>query len=164
MLCGTDDNLMVHAAIERIEPGDIVVLTMPEPNPVALIGDLLLTQMHAAGAAGVLVDAAVRDAEELARMPVPVWTRWISARGATKRIVGELDVPVVVGATTIAPADVVVLDGDGACAVARTRLGEVLDASRARAALEAINRARYAAGERSFDINNLRAVIEAGGA
>jgi len=162
--CGQDDNLMVHAAIERIVPGDILVLTMPEPRPVALVGDLLLTQMIAAGAAGVLVDAAVRDADDLAKMGVPVWAHWISVRGAFKRIVGELDVPVVVGGTTIAPGDIVVLDGDGACAIARPRLSEVVVAARARAQLEETNRARYVAGERSFDINGLRSVVAAGGA
>ncbi len=162
--CGQDDNLMVHAAIERIVPGEVVVLTMPAPASVALLGDLLLTQLIAAGAAGVLVDAAVRDADDLATMAVPVWAHWISVRGASKRIVGELDVPVVVGGTTIAPGDIVVLDGDGAIAIALARLDEVVAAARARAHLEATNRARYAAGERSFDINGLRAVVAAGGA
>ncbi len=162
--CGQDDNLMVHAAIERIVPGDVLVLTMPEPSSVALVGDLLLTQMIAAGAAGVLVDAAVRDADELATMAVPVWARFISVRGATKRIVGDLDLPVLCGGTTIAPGDIVVLDGDGACAVARARFEAVLAAARARAALETANRARYTAGERSFDINGFRAIVAAGGA
>jgi 4-hydroxy-4-methyl-2-oxoglutarate aldolase len=162
--CGQDDNLMVHAAIEHIRPGDVLVLTMPEPRAIALIGDLLLTQIAAAGAAGVLVDAAVRDADDLATMTVPVWTRFVSARGATKTIVGELDVPVAVGGTTISPGDLVVLDGDGACAIERARMSDVLAAARARAELEANNRARYAAGERSYDINNLRAVVAAGGA
>ncbi len=54
---------------------------MPEPEPVALLGDLLATQAQVAGAAAVLVDAAVRDAEELARMGLPVWARWIRVRG-----------------------------------------------------------------------------------
>ena len=162
--CAQDDNLMVHAAIDRITPGDIVVLTMPEPRSVALIGDLLVTQMIAAGAAGVLVDAAVRDADDLATMGLPIWAHWISVRGASKTVVGELDVPVVVGGTSIAPGDLVVLDGDGACAVAFARIDDVLVASRKRAELEARNRARYAAGERSLDINGLRAVVAAGGA
>jgi 4-hydroxy-4-methyl-2-oxoglutarate aldolase len=162
--CAQDDNLMVHAAIERIEKGDIVILTMPEPRSVALIGDLLVTQMIAAGAAGVLVDAAVRDADDLATMGLPVWAHWISVRGASKTVVGELDVPVVVGGTSIAPGDLVVLDSDGACAVARARIDDVLVASRKRADLEARNRARYVGGERSFDINGLRAVVAAGGA
>jgi len=162
--CAQDDNLMVHAAIERIAKGDIVVLTMPEPRAVALIGDLLATQMIAAGAAGVLVDAAVRDADDLATMGLPIWTHWISVRGAAKKIVGELDVPVVVGGTTIAPGDLVVLDGDGACAVARGRMDDVLAAARKRAETERHSRSRYANGERSYDINDLRKIVTAGGA
>ena len=73
------------------------MLTMPEPAPVALFGDLLATQAKVRGAVAVLVDAAVRDSEDLAGMGLPVWTRWIRSRGATKDVVGELDVPVTVG-------------------------------------------------------------------
>jgi len=161
--CGQDDNLMVHAAIERIQKGDVVVLTMPEPRAVALIGDLLATQMIAAGAAGVLVDAAIRDAEELATMGLPIWTRWIRVRGATKTVAGELDAATVVGGTTIAPGDIVVLDTDGACSIARARVDDVLAASRKREQIEAENRERYARGERSYDLGEMRSVIPAGG-
>jgi 4-hydroxy-4-methyl-2-oxoglutarate aldolase len=41
VLCGQDDNLMVHAAMARVEPGDVLVLAMPEPAPVALIWEVL---------------------------------------------------------------------------------------------------------------------------
>jgi len=157
--CAQDDNLMVHACIERIVPGEIVVLTMPEPRPVALIGDLLVTQITKAGAAGILVDASVRDAEDLASMGLPIWARWIRVRGAAKTTVGELDVPVTIGGATIAPGDIVVMDTDGACVIAQARVEAVMAASRKRAETEATNRARYAAGERSYDINNLRQVV-----
>ena len=33
--CGQDDNLMVHAAIAEAEPGEVLVVTMPEPNSVS---------------------------------------------------------------------------------------------------------------------------------
>ncbi len=158
--CSQDDNLMVHAAIERIRPGEIVVLTMPEPRAVALVGDLLLTQMIAAGAAGVLVDAAIRDAEDLSSMAVPVWARWIRVRGAKKAIPGELDVPVEVGGTTISPGDLVVLDADGACAIRKQRVEEVVAAARTRIETEGRNRERYARGEHSYDINDLRKLVE----
>src|SRR5512139_3743921 len=59
VLCSQDDNLMVHACIEHILPGEVVVLSMPEPRPVALIGELLATQVKVRQAAAVLVDAAV---------------------------------------------------------------------------------------------------------
>jgi 4-hydroxy-4-methyl-2-oxoglutarate aldolase len=158
--CGQDDNLMVHAVMERIEPGDVLVLTMPEPRAVALVGDLLATQAKVAGAAGVLVDASVRDAAELAAMGLPIWARWLRVRGATKTVVGEIDVPVVVGGAGINPGDIVVLDADGGAIVEAARVAEVLAASLEREEKERAKRARLAAGERSYDLDGLRALVE----
>ena len=72
VLCGQDDNLMVHAAIERIQPGEVLVLAMPEPRPIALVGELLATQVKVRGAAAILVGAAVRDVEELRELGLPI--------------------------------------------------------------------------------------------
>jgi 4-hydroxy-4-methyl-2-oxoglutarate aldolase len=160
--CGQDDNLMVHAAMAALRPGEVLVLTMPEPAPVALIGDLLATQAQVHGAAAILVDAAVRDVEELRAMGLPVWTRWVRVRGATKTAVGALDVPVVVGGQEIRPGDVVVLDADGAAVVAAERIDEVAEAARAREAKEADKRARLQGGALSYEIDGLRAVVEGG--
>src|SRR6202034_1437958 len=66
--CGQNDNLMVHAAMASVEPGDVLVLTRPRPAPVALLGELLAPQAKVAGAAAVLVEASVRDADELAEL------------------------------------------------------------------------------------------------
>jgi 4-hydroxy-4-methyl-2-oxoglutarate aldolase len=158
--CGQDDNLMVHAVMERIEPGDVLVLTMPEPRAVALVGDLLATQAKVAGAAGVLIDASVRDAAELAEMGLPIWARWLRVRGATKTVVGEIDVPVVVGGAGINPGDIVVLDADGGAILEAARVPEVLAASLEREEKERAKRARLAAGERSYDLDGLRALVE----
>ena len=97
VLCGQDDNLMVHAVIEQIQPGEVLVLSMPEPAPVALVGELLATQVQVRGAAAILVDAAVRDVEELVKLGLPIWTRFIRVKGATKTKVGELNVAVQCG-------------------------------------------------------------------
>jgi len=153
--CGQDDNLMVHAAMPRLQPGDVLVLTMPEPAPVALLGDLLATQGKVRGAAAILVDAAVRDSEELAGMGLPVWARWIRSRGATKTEVGELDVPVTVGGQEIRPGDLVVLDADGATVVAAERVAEVLTASRAREEKERVKREQLQAGALSYELDGL---------
>ncbi len=158
--CGQDDNLMVHAAMARLQPGEVLVLTMPEPAPVALFGDLLATQARAHGAVAVLVDAAVRDSEDLAGMRLPVWTRWIRSRGATKDIVGALDVPVEVGGQEIRPGDLVVLDADGATVVAAERAEEVLEASRAREDKEAIKREKLQEGALSYYLDGLHTVVE----
>ena len=150
--CGQGDNLMVHAVMATLPPGEVLVLTMPEPAPVALLGDLLATQAHVRGAAAVLVDAGVRDSEDL---PLPVWARWVRNRGATKDIPGELDVPVTVGGATIRPGDLVVLDADGVTVVAAERAQEVLEASLAREANEADKRLKLQAGALSFELDGL---------
>jgi 4-hydroxy-4-methyl-2-oxoglutarate aldolase len=160
--CGQDDNLMVHAVMAAVQPGDVLVLTMPQPAPVALVGELLATQAKARDAAGILVDASIRDAEQLVELGLPVWARWVRIRGATKKIVGELDVPVVVGGATIRPGDLLVLDGDGVAVVERERAAEVLAASREREQREIVKRARLESGELSWEIDGLRERAEGG--
>ena len=162
VLCGQDDNLMVHAAIEQIERGDVVVLTMPEPTPVALVGDLLVTQMKLKGAAALLVDASVRDVDDLAKLGLPVWTRFVRVRGAGKERVGTVGEPVTVGGAEVRRGDALLLDSDGAVVVARERVTEVLEKARARLAKENDMRAKFEAGEISYDIHGLRQVVEGG--
>jgi 4-hydroxy-4-methyl-2-oxoglutarate aldolase len=160
VLCGQDDNLMVHAVIEQIQPGEVLVLTMPEPAPIALIGELLATQVKVRGAAAILVDAAVRDVEELVKLGLPIWTRFIRVKGASKTKIGELNVPITVGGTTIAPNDIVILDADGAVCVERKRVEQVLKASQDRFEREARLREKLVAGQTSYDLHGLREYVE----
>lgn len=156
----TGDNSMVHAAIAHAEPGDVLVLTSVEPSPVALVGELLATQAQVRGIAGILVDGAVRDLDELAAIGLPVWARFVRAQGATKGEKGSLDVPVIVGGAEIRPGDLVVLDCDGVMALPAERVDEVLPLARERAERERAMRERYAAGELSYDLNGLRELFE----
>ncbi len=160
ILCGQADNLMVHAAMAHANPGDVLVLTMPVPRPVALVGDLLATQAKARGVAGLLIDGSVRDVEELVEIGLPIWARWIRVRGAGKVVRGTIDEPVIVGGARIAAGDTVVLDADGAAVVAQERVDEVLEAARAREEKERVKRAKLQAGELSYDLDDLRARVE----
>jgi 4-hydroxy-4-methyl-2-oxoglutarate aldolase len=160
VLCGQDDNLMVHAVIEEIQPGEVLVLSMPEPTPVALVGELLATQIKVRGAAGILVDASVRDVRELVELDLPIWSRFIRVRGATKTKIGELNATVTVGGTKIASGDIVVLDADGAVCVKRERADEVLKASEERLAKEDTLRKKLLAGQISYDLHGLRNYVE----
>ncbi|MGH3728780.1 MAG: 4-carboxy-4-hydroxy-2-oxoadipate aldolase/oxaloacetate decarboxylase [Micromonosporaceae bacterium] len=159
-LCGPGDNRTVHEAAARTRPGDIVVLTMHNPVPVALVGDLLATQFKAQGAAGLLINASVRDADTLRDLGLPIWTRWIRVRGAAKEHRGAVDHPVIVGGARIRPGDTVVMDGDGVVVVAAERADEVVAASRAREAKEATAREKYLAGALSYDLHGFRAADE----
>jgi 4-hydroxy-4-methyl-2-oxoglutarate aldolase len=159
-LCVPGDNTMVHALVAHAGPGDVLVLTSGEPSTTAFLGDLLVTQAHARGVAGILVDAAVRDVDQLREIGLPIWTRHIRAKGASKGSPGKLDVTVVVGGAEIGPGDLVVMDCDGAMALPAERIAEVLPLAIERAERESGLRERYQAGELSYDVQDLRTLVE----
>ena len=160
--CGQDDNLMVHAVMDQARPGEVLVVTMPEPRPVALVGELLAEQARVREVAGLLVDAAVRDAEELARLGLPIWSRFVRATGATKKGVGSVGEPVTVGGARINHGDMVVMDADGAVVVPAARRDEVAVAAQARAMRESALREQLRAGQLTYDLNDLRRLVERG--
>jgi 4-hydroxy-4-methyl-2-oxoglutarate aldolase len=158
--CGQDDNLMVHAAVAEAEAGEVLVLTMPEPGPVALVGELLATQAKVAGVAALLVDAAVRDLEELRALGLPIWSRYVRVSGADKRVPGAIGEPVEVAGALVRQGDVVVLDADGAVVVEREQVDEVLASALAREEREREKRVKLQAGEHSYDLDGLRDLVE----
>ncbi len=158
--CGQGDNLMVHAALDQVQAGEVLVLTMPEPGPVALVGELLATQALVHQVAALLVDAAVRDTEELQTLGLPIWARWIRVRGATKTMLGTMNEPVMMGGTTIAPGDIVLLDADGAMVVPQQQAPRVLEAAQARQIHEAALREKLREGVLSYDLHGLRRLVE----
>jgi 4-hydroxy-4-methyl-2-oxoglutarate aldolase len=137
--------------------GDVLVLAMPDPTPIAIFGQLLAIQAKVHGAAAALVGGAVRDVDELRKLDLPVWAWWVRAAGADKAPPSRVDVPVTLGGTTIRPGDAVVLDTDGAVVIPTERVGEVMVAARARLDREETMSAKLLAGELSYDIYSMRA-------
>jgi 4-hydroxy-4-methyl-2-oxoglutarate aldolase len=160
--CGSGDNLMVHAVLDQVRPGEILVLTLPEPEPVALVGELLATQALTREVAALLVDAAVRDSDDLRALGLPIWTRFVRVRGATKSKLGTIGEPVEVGGAKICTGDLIVLDADGGVVVPASQIAEVLNASRDRLEREAALREKLQAGALSYDLHGLREKVEGG--
>ena len=139
------------------------MLTMPEPRPVALVGDLLATQAKAHGAAALLVDASVRDIEELAELGLPIWARWVRVRGAAKEAPGAIGEPVIGRRRRDPPGRRRSCSTPTASRWSSSeRLEEVLEASRA-AGRERAGQAREApqGGALSYDLDGLRERVEA---
>ena len=156
VLCGQGDNLAVHEALASVRPGEVLVITMPEPAPFGAVGELIVLQAQARGAAGMLVDVAVRDIAELKEIGLPIWARFVRVSGTKKADPGRLDVPVMIGGATIRPGDVVVMDDDGVVVVAAERVEEVAEAARAREEKESRLRPKLLAGELTYDLLGLR--------
>lgn len=154
------DNLMVHVAIEEARAGDVIVVVPTTDSAFGFIGELMATQMQVRGVRAYVTSGGVRDTAELREMGFPVWTAHVSAQGTVKDTAGSVNVPVILDGVVVNPGDVVVADDDGVTIVPRERAAEALDASRARTAKEAANRAKYEAGEISMDVNDLRPVLD----
>ena len=154
------DNLMVHAAVEQVSPGDVLVITTTSLSTDAMVGELIATSLAHRGCAGVVVDAGVRDAADLRAMGFPVWSRAVHAQGAIKSAPGSVNVTVCCAGQIVKPGDVVVADDDGVCVVDRSSAEAVLRASEARLEREAKTRALLQAGTLGLDHNNLRPVLE----
>jgi 4-hydroxy-4-methyl-2-oxoglutarate aldolase len=154
--CAPGDNMMLHAAVEVVRDGDLVVVATTAPTTDGFFGELLATSLAVRGCRGLVIDGGVRDVAELRTMGFPVWSRAIHAQGTVKSTPGSVNVPVAIGATPIRPGDVVVADDDGVAIVPRSRATEVLDACALRLEQEAVTRRRLEAGELGVDLYGLR--------
>jgi 4-hydroxy-4-methyl-2-oxoglutarate aldolase len=159
VLCGAGDNLMIHAAIAVVQPGDVLVVATISESTDGLFGELLAESCRARGVAGLVIDAGVRDIVDITALGFPVWSKAVSAQGTSKTIPGSVNVPIVCAGASISPGDVIVGDADGVVVVPRESAAAVVAAADQRLAKEQRTRARLRDGELGLDIYGLRDVL-----
>jgi 4-hydroxy-4-methyl-2-oxoglutarate aldolase len=153
------NNLMIHAAVEQCQEGDILVATTISPALDGSFGELFATALQHRGVRGLVTTGGVRDVLDLRAMGFPVWSEAVNAQGTVKATAGSVNVPITVGGTVVHAGDIIIADDDGVLCVPRAAAATALSASDDRVAKEAASRAAYQAGELSLDRNKLRPVL-----
>ena len=141
------DNLMLHAALALAKPGDVIVCDAHGDLSAAVWGGLMGASAVKLGLAGLVVDGAVRDRDELYAMDLPVFARGINPTGPHKDGPGQINLPISCGGVPVHPGDVIVGDGDGVIVVPKADLALATEAAAQRDAGEAKRRVEIERGE-----------------
>lgn len=134
--CAPGDNLMLHAAIHRAEPGAVIVVESGDLD-YALAGGNVCAVAQRRGIAAFVVDGLIRDLAEVRETGFPVFARGVIPIPGTKAAVEPLNVPVRCGGVTVNPRDIVVADEEGIVVVPATRQEQTLLDAQAKEAKEA---------------------------
>ena len=121
------DNLMIHAAMALAKPGDVLVIDGKSDTTCALMGSIMLNACKVLQLGGVVIDAAIRDTEELRELGFPVFAVGASPNGPTKFIPGRINWPISCGEIAVQPGDLIVGDADGVVAIERDKAASLID-------------------------------------
>ncbi|AHH98022.1 hypothetical protein GCM10010174_05680 [Kutzneria viridogrisea] len=133
--CPPGDNLMLHAAIYRAEPGSVIVVESGDLD-YALAGGNVCAVAQRRGIAGFVLDGLIRDLAEARAMDFPVFARGVIPIPGAKSAVEPLNTQIRCGGVTVHPGDIVVADEEGIVVVPRARQDEVLRGAQAKLAKE----------------------------
>lgn len=120
------DNLMIHTAMAMAKPGDVLVIDGKADRTCALMGSIMINACKKMGFAGAVLDAAVRDTEELRELGFPVFAVGANPNGPTKFVPGRINWPISCGGIAVSPGDLVVGDADGVVVVEREKAESLL--------------------------------------
>lgn len=155
------DNLMLHAALKFAEAGDVIVCDAGGYVDTGLWGEIMTVNAIRKGAAGLVIDGACRDINELEALNFPVFARGISARGGFKISGGTVNQPIACGGALVVPGDIVVADINGVVVVPQADAERVLALALEKLGQEQALLSRIRAGEDYYDIANLAAQLRA---
>lgn len=111
--CRPGDNLMIHKALMLALPGDVIVVDAGGDLTNALFGEIMVATSVQIGLAGIVLNGAVRDSQEIARGAFPLYAAGVTHRGPFKDGPGEINVPIAIDGMVIEPGDLIVGDADG---------------------------------------------------
>jgi 4-hydroxy-4-methyl-2-oxoglutarate aldolase len=152
------DNLWIHRAMVRAQPGDVLVVAVSNAYDYGAWGELMSTAAQCRALGGLVIDGCVRDGALLQQIGFPVFARGLCIRGTVKdaSALGWCGAPVLLGDTVVRSGDLILGDDDGLVCVSNKEVEQVLQESRERDEREAQVIQRLNAGETLLDIMGRR--------
>ncbi len=122
--CPPGDNLMLHAAIYRAKPGDIIVVEAGNSD-YAMSGGNVCAIAQNRNITGFIIDGAIRDIAEVREARFPVFAKGCIPKPGVKETLGELQVPIVCGGVTVYPNDMVIADEEGIAVIPQKEIDKI---------------------------------------
>jgi regulator of ribonuclease activity A len=108
-----EDNVLVREALSEAGRGRVLVVDGAGSVRHALVGGMIAHLAHENGWAGLVVNGAIRDSDEISSVPVGLKALATSPRRSEKRGEGERDVPISFAGVTFEPGHLLYADPDG---------------------------------------------------
>ena len=158
--CRAGDSLVIHYALTKAVPGDVLVVDAKGFTEGGPWGDLLTLAAQKRGVAGLVMDGAVRDAEMIIQRGFPVFARSISLKGTLKNQPGQVGTDIVCGGQLVRSGDLIVGDRDGLTVISAAEIDAVIAGAEERERKEQKMRERIELGEMTVDILGLRPTLQ----
>ncbi len=126
-------------AIDRAQKGDVIVIDAGG-SPVAVWGELASHSAVMMGVAGVVIDGAIRDIDDIKAMSFPAFSRSVAPNAGEPKGYGGIGMEISVGGQMIRTGDWIIGDESGIVVVPKEKAVEV--ANRALDVHERENRTR----------------------
>jgi 4-hydroxy-4-methyl-2-oxoglutarate aldolase len=146
------DNVLLHRAYAYAKTGDVLIANCSGFYEAGYWGDLMSLGAKTKGINGLVIDACVRDADDIEAMGFPVFSRGLCIRGTSNHGDGTLNEPIIIGDVLINPGDIIVGDRDGVVVVPFNKIEEVIERATAREAKEERTREELRKGRTSLQI------------
>jgi 4-hydroxy-4-methyl-2-oxoglutarate aldolase len=154
VMCHPGDNLMIHVAVARAQPGTVLVVQTQDAS-YGVWGEVLTVAAIARGIAGLVVDGSVRDLGAIRRLGFPVFARGTALRGTTKSARGAVGTMITCGGALVSLADLIVADESGIVVIRPEEVEHVLERAQERSGKEAAMMNELRAGRTTMDLLGL---------
>jgi len=126
-------------AIDKAEKGQVLVIDV-NAGETAVWGELATWSAKLKGLAGVVIDGAIRDLDDIVKMDIPIFCRHIVPNAGEPKGFGEIGAEITCGGQTVHSGDWIIGDDSGVVVVPKEIAQEI--ANRALDVKEQENRIR----------------------